>query len=49
MNDLLYGLTQGGGNVFENDSVESDCMGDSVESDHGDKSDINETDDKQIV
>ena len=29
--------------IFQNNSVESDCMGDSVDSDRKDKSDVNET------
>ena len=33
----------GGRGVFEDGSVESSCMGGSVESDHRDKSDINKT------
>ena len=39
----------GGWEFFENYSTESDCMGDSVDYDCRDKSDVNETADRWIV
>ena len=40
--ELLIILTCiGGCGIFENDGIQSDCMGDSVEYDRKDKSDVN--------
>ena len=40
---LIVWTCLSGWGLFESDSVESDFMGDSVDSDSGDKSDIKET------
>ena len=43
---LIVWTCIGGWEFFENDSVQSDCMGDSVESDRKDKYDVNVWNDK---